>query len=66
MDKQKLERRLMNYSNGASLITSKEFAEFYGCCRERASRKLKDANVDKVSSKWFIPDIVDKIYQGIL
>ena len=66
MDKKRLERRLMSYSDGACVMTTKEFAKFYGISPDRARRKLQNAQVEKVSAKWFIPSIADKIYQNLM
>lgn len=66
MDKQLIERRLKMYAGGACVMTAKEFALFYGITGVKAAQKLKEANVEKVSAKWFIPDIADKIVKNML
>lgn len=66
MDKKILERRLQEYADGACVMTTKQFGKFYGINAAKASIKLKNAGVEKVSSRWFIPSIVDKVYQNIL
>ncbi len=66
--KQAVELRLKKHTKTgkADVMTSEEFGSFYGVTPEVAARKLKAAKVEKVSSKWFIPSIVDKCYQQIL
>lgn len=66
MDKQKLETRLREYSGGACVMSTTQFSQFYGISISQASRKLTAANIEKVSQKWFIPDLADKICKGLI
>lgn len=67
VNKQQIENRLKSHTpqGKADVITAKEFSEFYGVSAIVAARKLKAAEVEMVGSKYFIPSIVDKIYQNI-
>lgn len=66
MDKQLLERRLREYADGACVISTTQFAKFYGISVGKASAKLHNANVDRVCKKWFIPDLADKICKNLM
>lgn len=66
MDRQMLERRLKEYSDGACVMRTSQFAKFYGCRQDTASKMLASAEVEKVSGRWFIPSIVEKIMKGYM
>ena len=59
MTKQELVQTARSKAGGAWFMTASEFAEWLGVSREAARRKLY--GVQKSGTRYYIPDIVDRI-----
>ena len=65
MEKQDLKRSLSSHVGGGMFITAAELTSFMGYSRANAQRIRNEylTGLDRVGTKYFIPDVATRIYE---
>lgn len=64
--RREIEQVLRSSVNGARFMTATEFGRAYGISREKAAKKLNEADVFKSGTHYFVRDIARAIWENKL